>query len=134
MKSFKSLEHWSPSRWEIELSNGVLNIQSGISEKYLPTQPTPGALVQTGLSGQIFFFFFDLQLWPLISLYPLDQNQPLVPHIKDLCHVCLETKGQGYWKTFKVYNLSSNFNRAYVVKVWTFLVTAVHNNQNCIKG
>ena len=34
--------------------------------------------------------FFDLQLSPLISLQPLDQNQCLVPQLKDLLHVYLE--------------------------------------------
>ena len=31
-----------------------------------------------------------------ISLQLLDQNQILVPHMKDLFHNCLETKGQGF--------------------------------------
>ena len=34
--------------------------------------------------------FFELQLWPLISLQPFDQNQCLVPQLKDLLHVYLE--------------------------------------------
>ena len=51
--------------------------------------------------------FFDLQLWPLISLQPLDQNQCLVPHMKDLLRICLEIKGQSFWMTFKVCNLGS---------------------------
>ena len=51
--------------------------------------------------------FFDLQLWPLISLQPLDQNQCLVPHMKVLFHIFLEIEGQGYCLTFKVCNLSS---------------------------
>ena len=53
--------------------------------------------------------FFDLQLWPLISLQPLDQNQCLVPHLKDLFHICLETKAQGFWMTFKVCNHGSKY-------------------------
>ena len=60
----------------------------------------------------------ELQLWPLVSLQPLDQNQCLVPHLKDLFHICLETKVQGFWMTFNICNLSSKypyFNRAYVV-------------------
>ena len=45
---------------------------------------------------------FNLQTWPLISLQPFDQNQFLLPHMKDLFHICLETKGQDFWVTFKV--------------------------------
>ena len=51
--------------------------------------------------------FFDLQLWPLISLQPLDQNQCLVPHMKDLLRICLEIKGQSFWMNFKVCNYGS---------------------------
>ena len=72
--------------------------------------------------------FSEPWLWPLVSLQPLNQNQCLVLHIKDLLHFCLETKGQGYWMTFKVCNLSSKwsyFNRACVVRVCTIFVMAV---------
>ena len=64
--------------------------------------------------------FFDLQLWPLISLQPLDQNQCLVPHLKDLLCICWEIEAQGFWMSFKVCNHGSKypyFNRAYVVSV-----------------
>ena len=70
---------------------------------------------------------FDLQLWFLISLQPLDKNQCLVPHLKDLFHICLGDKAQGFWKTFNMFNLGSKypyFNRAYVVSggfSWTHL-------------
>ena len=50
---------------------------------------------------------FDLQLWPLISLQPLDQDLCLVRHLKDLFHICLETKAQCFWMTFKVCNHGS---------------------------
>ena len=40
--------------------------------------------------------FFDLQLLPMISLQPQDQNHGLVPHLKDLFDNCLETKAQGF--------------------------------------
>ena len=51
-------------------------------------------------------------------------------HMRDLLHICLETKGQGVWITFKVSNLGSKhfyFKRAYLVRVCTFFVTAVFN-------
>ena len=63
-------------------------------------------------------FFFDIQLWPLISLQPLDQYQCLVIHLKDLFHLCWGTKAQGIWMTFNVWNFGSKypyFNRAYVI-------------------
>ena len=62
--------------------------------------------------------FYELQIWPLVSLQSLDQNQCLVLHLKDLFHICLGTKAQSFWKTFNVCNLGSKypyFNRAYVV-------------------
>ena len=52
---------------------------------------------------------FDLHLWPLISLQPLDQNQCLVSHLKDLFHIYLEIKVQGFWMTFKVCNYGSKY-------------------------
>ena len=72
--------------------------------------------------------FLNLQLWLLISLQPLDQNQCLVLHLKDLLHICLEAKAQGFWVTFKVLNLGSKqpyFNSAYVVRVPIFSFTTV---------
>ena len=33
---------------------------------------------------------FDLQLWPLIFLQPLDLQERTVPHLKDLIHICFE--------------------------------------------
>ena len=66
--------------------------------------------------------FSGLQLWPLVSLQPLDQNQSLVPHLKDLFHICLDPKAQGFWITFNVFNCGSKypyFNKAYVVTVKT---------------
>ena len=41
-----------------------------------------------------FYIFSDLQLWSLISLQPLDQNQCLVPHLNDLFHICLDIKAK----------------------------------------
>ena len=45
--------------------------------------------------GQSEDIFPKLQLLPLVSLQPLDQNQCLVPHLKDLFHICLKIKAQG---------------------------------------
>ena len=39
---------------------------------------------------------FDLKLWPLISLQPLDQNWCLVPHLKDLCHIFWRSKSKAF--------------------------------------
>ena len=50
--------------------------------------------------GQLADIFCNLQLWPLISLQSLDKNQYLVPYLKDLFHICLEIKVQGFWMTF----------------------------------
>ena len=62
-------------------------------------------------------FFFDLQLWPLISLQPLGQNQCLVPQMRDLLHISLEAKNQGFWMTFRVCNLGSKQPHLYSVYV-----------------
>ena len=73
--------------------------------------------------------FFDLQLWPLISLQPLDQNQCLVLHLKDLLHICLEAKAQGFWVTFKVFNFGSKWPhiyRAYVLKGVYFIIKTLY--------
>ena len=68
--------------------------------------------------GWLADIFFELQLWPLISLQPLDQNHCLVPHLKDLFHISLGSKAQSFWMTFNICNLGSKypyFNMAYVV-------------------
>ena len=49
--------------------------------------------------------------------------------MKDLFHICLETKRQGFWMTFKVSNLGSKqpyFNRAYLVRWWIFNFGSVY--------
>ena len=72
--------------------------------------------------------FFELQLWPLISLQPLDQNQYLVHHLKDLFHICLETKAQGFWMTFKANFFSeATFSKEWI---WTFLPTSLTFSKN----
>ena len=64
-KSFKSLVLWSSNRYEIDLSNEVLDIFFGqeaekisevkveIQRKYLPTRLDPGAWIRTRLSIKI---------------------------------------------------------------------------------
>ena len=79
-------------------------------------------------STELADIFIDLQIQPLISLQPLDQNQCLVPQMKDLLYICLEIKDQGFQMTFKVCNLGSNrphFHRAYVLGVYNDLSTTV---------
>ena len=60
-------------------------------------------------SAELADIFFNLQLKPLISLQPLDQNQCLVPHLKYLSNISLEIKAQGFWITFKVVNHGSKY-------------------------
>jgi len=60
-------------------------------------------------SAELADILFELQLWPLISLHPLDQNQCLVLHLKVLFHICWEIKVQRFWRTFMVCNLDSNY-------------------------
>ena len=127
LKSFKSFGLWSLNRYEVDLSNVVLNIdfdqgaakilevKVGVwksicrSARFKPTCPG---------SAELADIFSKLQLWPLVSLQPLDQNQCLVLHLKDLFHICLGAKSQNFWMTLIVCNLGSKypyFNRAYVV-------------------
>ena len=78
--------------------------------------------------GWLAEIFFELQLWPLISLQPLNQNQCLVPHLKDSFHICLEIKVQGFWMTFSVCSCCSKhpyFNRAYIVRGWVVFGVSV---------
>ena len=67
--------------------------------------------------------FYELQLWPLVSLQPLDQNQCLVPHLKDLFHICLETKIQGFWMTFNLCNLGSKYTVVLFARICIVLHT-----------
>ena len=67
LKAFKSLGLWSPNRYEIDLSNEILNIDFGqgaakISEvkvggrkTYQPTRLAPRTQVRTGQLGRYFF-------------------------------------------------------------------------------
>ena len=42
-------------------------------------------------------------------MHTLDQNQYLVPNLKDMMYVCLYLKVHGHGMTFKVHNLGSNY-------------------------
>ena len=69
-------------------------------------------------SAELADILSQLQLWPLVSLQPLDQNQYLVPHLKDLLCIGLEIKAESFWMTFNIWNICSKypyFNRVYVV-------------------
>ena len=57
----------------------------------------------------IWQIFFDLQLWPLIFLQPLDLQGCTVPHLKDMIHICSETESQGHGITFNKIYLHSNY-------------------------
>ena len=54
-------------------------------------------------------FFFDLQLWLLIFLQPLDLQRCNLPPLKDLNHISLETKAQDYGMTFNVCYVGSKY-------------------------
>ena len=42
------------------------------------------------------------EVWVPTILLPLDQNECLVPHLKDPIHICLEPEAQERGMTFKV--------------------------------
>ena len=108
----KGLQRYQRSKLEFEK-----NICQ--SARFEPMCPGPAQLAD---------FFFKLQLSPLIFLQPLDQNKILVPHSKDLFHVCLEPEAQGHDMIFKVCNLSSkrpHLHRAYVLGVYNNLGSTV---------
>ena len=63
-----------------------------------------------------------------MSLQPLDQNQCLVPQLKDLLHICLELETQGHGMIFRVCNLGSKQPHLYntdIVSVASQLHTTV---------
>ena len=39
----------------------------------------------------------------------MDQNEQLVPHLKDLIHICLEQKAQGCDMTFNKFYIESKY-------------------------
>ena len=41
------------------------------------------------------------EVWVPTILLPLDQNECLVPHLKDSIHVCLEPEAQEHGMTFR---------------------------------
>ena len=47
------------------------------------------------MQRQRFLGFFDRELWGTTILKPLDQNECLVSHLKDLFCICLEPEIQG---------------------------------------
>ena len=49
------------------------------------------------------------EVWVPTILLPLDQNECLVPHLKDPIHICLEPEAQGHGMTFKVCNVGSKY-------------------------
>ena len=53
--------------------------------------------------------FFNLQLWPFISLLRLDLEECTVPYSKDLIHICSEPEAQGCGMTFNVCYLGSKY-------------------------
>ena len=47
------------------------------------------------------------KIWAPTTWAPLDQNECLVPHLKDLIHICLEPEAQGRGMTFNVHYIGS---------------------------
>ena len=47
------------------------------------------------------------QFWVPTTLLPNDQNECLIPHLKDLIRVCLEPEAQRCGRTFRVNFFSS---------------------------
>ena len=45
-------------------------------------------------------------------LQPLDQNECLVPYLKDLIYTCLDVEAQGHGKTFMVYNVGLKYPKS----------------------
>ena len=120
-RSFK----WGTKHWFWSRGCKDIRGQSWRSKKISARAPDSRPMHGPAVLADIFFV---LQLWPLISLQPLDQNQCLVSHLKDLLPICLEVKAHSFWVTFKVLNLGSKqpyFNSAYVVRVPIFSFTTV---------
>ena len=99
--------HWllAPIRSELDLSNvalmyfgqgtaRILEVKVGVQKKNLPVKAYPG---HGGLA-----IFFNLQLWHLIFLQPLDLQKWKLSHLKDLIHICLEPKDQDPSRIFDV--------------------------------
>ena len=76
-------------------------------------------------SAKLADIFFNFQLWPLISLQPLNQNHYLVLYLKDLIHICLKIKAQGFWMTFKACNLGPNY--PYLLHKMSFVDSQTQN-------
>ena len=102
-RSFK----WGTKHWFWSRGCKDTRGQRWSSEKI--SADRPGWEAQGFEPGQSADIFSKLQLWPLVFLQPLDQNQSLVLHLKDLFHICLETKVQGFWMNFNVCNHGSKY-------------------------
>ena len=104
LKFFKGLNFLYPNRYEIDLIYEILNIDfdQGTTEI---TEVKVGGKKDICHLSLVWHILFSLQIWPLIYLQPLEQNQWLVPHLKDLFHICLDTIAQDFWMIFKVPDL-----------------------------
>ena len=111
---YRSLK-WGTKHWF--WSRGCKDIRSQSWRLKETSADQPGSSPCDCARGQPSWqiFFFNLPLWPLISLQLLDQNQCLVSHIKDLFHICLETKGQGFWTTFTLHHTALKSTPLYYI-------------------
>ena len=76
-------------------------------KKKLPVLPDPGR--GRFESGRIGNFVFNLQLWPLILLQPLDLQEQTVPHLKDLIHISLDTDAQVRSQNSRIVQANSKY-------------------------
>ena len=66
----------------------------------------------------------------MVTLRPFDKNGCIVPHLKDLFHICLEPENQGHGMIFMVWNFGSkqpHLYSAYVVSIAFQSHTTVHS-------
>ena len=101
----------APNRYSLDLSNEFLNIHFGQGFVKIQTSKLDVQKISTRSAGprarriQIqlsWWFFFWLQLWPLIFLKSLDLQECTVFHLKYLLHICLEPDTKGPGMTFRV--------------------------------
>ena len=52
---------------------------------------------------------FDPQIQASTVLQPIDQNEHLVPHLKDLFQICLEPEGEGRSMILKPFYVKSKY-------------------------
>ena len=72
---------WSTKHWFWSRGGKDIRGQSWRSKKISADSADPGCIGSNRAESADIFFY--LQLWPLMSLQPLDQNQCLVLHLKD---------------------------------------------------